>query len=757
MQSRRTLHRLLLLLLAGALLLAACGGEEEEPPAQQEAAAPSLQQTEAAQTSPSGNQPQPPAPPLGKADTWLVMLYQDADDETLEQDIFIDLNEAEIVGSSQQVTIVAQLDRMEGGFDGGDDASGSVRYRILQDDDLENIASEPLQDLGEVNMSDPQTLVDFAVWAIHSYPAEKYALILSDHGMGWLGGWSDSDSEGEAMSMEQIDAALAEIIAATGIGQFELVGFDACLMAQVESLSAIAPHARYAVASEEVEPALGWAYAAFLGDLTVNPAMSGADLAHRIVETYVEQDFRITDDDARRVFVAENFDYAGEMSRREVADEMSRDVTLTAVELAQMGTLNAALNDFAVALASAKPKRVAAARAYAQSYEDVFGKDDEPSYFDLGHFASLAAAEESGDARVQQTAQALLKAIKNAVLAEKHGAERDASTGFSIYFPNSALYRQTYMGKMGDYPSGVSRFAAASLWDDFLTAFYTGAELDSTTADLSVLQPAFPVQQLADLAQSSKPQADAQVASPAAGSIQVAPLEISDDAISSEGKVTIRTTVSGENVAYLYLYTVYYSEEDDSYLTADIDFIAADTVKTVGGVTYPAWDEAGNIPIEIDWEPTVYFLSDGNEAHDQFALFEPEVYGSTAEEDVYTVYGLFTAKGSRKTREALMKFDGNGKMRSLWAFSGNELAGAPRQVTPKAGDTFTIWEEWLEQDPQTEEWVYNYYEGGTMTFGKKPLTMQSYYAFPGKYTIGIIAVDFDGNRVGEYAEVEVTE
>jgi hypothetical protein len=29
---------------------------------------------------------------------WLVMLYQNADDEVLEQDIFTDLNEAELVG-----------------------------------------------------------------------------------------------------------------------------------------------------------------------------------------------------------------------------------------------------------------------------------------------------------------------------------------------------------------------------------------------------------------------------------------------------------------------------------------------------------------------------------------------------------------------------------------------------------------------------------------------------------------------------------
>ncbi len=51
--------------------------------------------------------------------------------------------------------------------------------------------SQEVADLGEVNMADGQTLVDFVTWAVQTYPADKYVLILSDHGMGWPGGWSD--------------------------------------------------------------------------------------------------------------------------------------------------------------------------------------------------------------------------------------------------------------------------------------------------------------------------------------------------------------------------------------------------------------------------------------------------------------------------------------------------------------------------------------------------------------------------------------
>jgi hypothetical protein len=52
---------------------------------------------------------------------WLVMMYMDADDEVREQDIFNDLNEAQRVGSTDQVRIVAQIDRYQGGFDSDDD------------------------------------------------------------------------------------------------------------------------------------------------------------------------------------------------------------------------------------------------------------------------------------------------------------------------------------------------------------------------------------------------------------------------------------------------------------------------------------------------------------------------------------------------------------------------------------------------------------------------------------------------------------
>ncbi|NLA79599.1 MAG: hypothetical protein GX853_02455 [Chloroflexi bacterium] len=124
-----------------------------------------------------------PADPTRKA-KWLVMAYIDADDKALERDLMFDLNEMELIGSTEEVVIVAQVDRYAGGYSGDGDWSGTRRYLILQDDNLNVTGSHLIQDLGELNMGDAKTLVDFVSWAAQQFPAERHMLLMSDHGMG---------------------------------------------------------------------------------------------------------------------------------------------------------------------------------------------------------------------------------------------------------------------------------------------------------------------------------------------------------------------------------------------------------------------------------------------------------------------------------------------------------------------------------------------------------------------------------------------
>ena len=159
--------------------------------------------TQVQPTRPMVQQPTPTKRPTKAASAagqagqdWLVMLYQNADDQALEQDVYLDLNEAEKIGSSDRVTIVSQIDRFRGGFAGTGDWHATRRYLVTQDDDFNTVNSELVDDPGEVNMAAGESLVDFVAWATENYPADRTVLIFSDHGLGWPGGWSDPNPGG---------------------------------------------------------------------------------------------------------------------------------------------------------------------------------------------------------------------------------------------------------------------------------------------------------------------------------------------------------------------------------------------------------------------------------------------------------------------------------------------------------------------------------------------------------------------------------
>ena len=690
----------------------------------------------------------------GEPGTWLIMLYSDADDEILEEDMAFDLNEAELVGSTDGVTVVAQMDRYVGGYAGDGDVTSTKRYLLTQDADLYTVNSEELADLGEVDMGDGRSLVEFGTWAIGSYPAEHYVLILSDHGGGWTGGWTDNDPElGSGLAMQEIDDALGAIIAQTGIGAFELVGFDACLMGQLEVMSAITPHAAYAVGSEQTEPLLGWSYAGFLQALNDDPTMTGRELGQAIVDGYVGQDARVIDDQARSVLTG------GDYTAESVATVFRRDTTLAAVDLRMMQDLNAAVNDLAVALTGVDQELVAQARAYAQAYASVFGEDNPPSYIDLGHFVDLLL-ESAADPSLTQAAQQVKSILAQTVTAEVHGEAVPGSSGLTIYFPNSTEYVGAYGEWLINYPSSIGRFAAASLWDDYLTFHYTGETFDPGAADLSVLTPAGAGQtDFAQAVEDSAPSKQAEIVAPGAGQLAIAPISVSAGEVRPDESVTLSTEITGTNIAYVYYYVAYYWENDGSFLSADAGFVEPGYVKEISGVYYPDWGDEGVVPAAYVWAPTMFFMSDGNPANDQFAFFQPSVYGAEVSGDIYTVSGTYTFVDSGTQMDAEINFSGDGSMLSVWGFSGagdGSSAGTWHEITPRPGDTFTISDEYLEftANPDGEFVAYN---GGVMTFGNTPFTMVRYPAAAGSYLLGIGVEDLDGNLAWEFAEVTVTE
>ncbi|HAM46036.1 MAG TPA: hypothetical protein DCM67_13575 [Propionibacteriaceae bacterium] len=684
-----------------------------------------------------------------RGDTWTVMLYQDADDKVLEQDIYFDLNEAERVGSTDRVHIVAQMDRFRGGFSGDGNWTTAKRFYLTRDDDLDRVRSGSV-DLGEINMSDPNNLIDFVTWAVREYPADKYALILSDHGMGWPGALTDPDPKtrirtsvpiaqamGNLTYLADLDAALGEIRARTGIDKFEIIGLDACLMSHIEVYNALAPHARYAVASQETEPGLGWAYTGFLSGLAKAPDMSGADLGRLIVNTYIEEDQRIVDEQARAEYMRQGspmgnlFELLLQPSSDTLAERTAHNATLTAIDLEFVPQLMDSINALSNALVHADPSSVARARNYAQPFTSIFGAEVPPSYIDLGSLA-LLAERFTGDEDVAKAVNDVLRSLQAAVVAEKHGPDRAGATGVSIYFPISQLYRSAVAGPQS-YTAVASRFAQDSLWDDFLAHYFAGRSFEPTARAAAI------------------PDAGARSLTPGGGGIQLGPVQLSDDRAAPGEPVRMRAKVTGENVGYAYVFAGYLDAESNSIYVADMDYLESPSSRVTGGVTYPDWGDRGSFTLDFDWEPLMFAITDGKTTAQ--TLLTPRSYGRSPEDAVYTVDGIYTFSDGT-TRSARLYFR-NGILRQVFGFSNSDFTGAPAEITPHSGDQFIVLEEWMDLDSQGKVKEVVRLEGSTLTFGATTFTWKTLDAAVGDYVIGFIVEDLDGNSYESYAAVEV--
>jgi hypothetical protein len=126
--------------------------------------------------------PTQPAVNTSNLPEWTVIVYSAADDEVLEKNKWFDVNEMELVGSNSQLNIVVQIDRYSGAFTGDGDWSDTRRYLIIQDSDLNHIASPVVESVGEVDTGNPQTLIDFVTWAVQNYPAKYRPGICSTRG-----------------------------------------------------------------------------------------------------------------------------------------------------------------------------------------------------------------------------------------------------------------------------------------------------------------------------------------------------------------------------------------------------------------------------------------------------------------------------------------------------------------------------------------------------------------------------------------------
>jgi hypothetical protein len=208
---------------------------------------------------------------------WTVLFYLAGADD-LEPYMARALLALEEAGAPPDVAVAVQLfraplaaaqavlpERQPTGIDG--DWSGARRYRLCRrvgERDPHSFASELVADLGAASPADPESLVDFVNWAAEQLPSERSLLVISGHGMGFVGAAMDlaTFSRPAIMSIRNVAAALRR-----SQRRPDILLVDSCQMNCLEVLAQFAlprPAAGWMVTPASHAPRHGLDYRALL-------------------------------------------------------------------------------------------------------------------------------------------------------------------------------------------------------------------------------------------------------------------------------------------------------------------------------------------------------------------------------------------------------------------------------------------------------------------------------------------------------------
>ena len=287
-----------------------------------------------------------------------------------------------------------------------------------------------VKDAGTAAMTNPDNLASYIQWAAKNYPANRYELILWDHGGGSVSGYGYDEKyrSSGSMTLSGIQSALEK-----GGVKFDFVGFDACLMATTETALMLSNYADYMVASEETEPGVGWFYTDWLNALGQNTSIPTVQLGQKIVDSFVETC---------------------------AVKCRGQKTTLSLVDLSELSnTVPSLLGSFSKAISTQISDKNYQQIAQARNQTREFAANTRIDQVDLVHLALNTGLKEG---------QSLSKAIRSAVKYNRTSANMSNAYGLSIYFPyrSSAKYvdsmSKTYneIGMDADYTTCIRQFAS---------------------------------------------------------------------------------------------------------------------------------------------------------------------------------------------------------------------------------------------------------------------------------------------------------
>ena len=269
-------------------------------------------------------------------------------------------------------------------------------------------SSPAVEQLGDVNMSDPDTLANFVAWGMKNYPAEHFVLIISDHGGGWKGAVQDESKNGWSTT-PMLDEGLAKAEQMTG-RKLDVLGFDACLMASGEVVHQLGKHADYMICSQQTEGADGWQYTKLL-----NPSLLNNIRAAQMMKINV---------DPRQLAI---------MGVTSAATNQQALPTMTAFETAKIPAFTTAVDELGKAIiATSTPN--ATLKQLMSASQNFYGFKDAVDFADR-----LEASKQVQDPALKEAAKAVRAAVKDMVIAEQHSPRYPGAHGVHLEMSTTGI------------------------------------------------------------------------------------------------------------------------------------------------------------------------------------------------------------------------------------------------------------------------------------------------------------------------------
>lgn len=365
---------------------------------------------------------------------WTVLVYLNA-----ANDLFVasdkNVNQMEKAATNPNVRFVVQWKQAKdlfptSSFDG-------VRRYLVKPDTSNQIKSELVQnDLRDgsnkaLDMGQPQTLADFIAWGKANYPADRYCLIIWNHGSGWKRSPNASDSRAFSFD-DQYGTSIQTWDVGTALGSehFDIIAWDCSLMQMVEVAYELRNNADYVVGSEESPPADGYPYDAVFTPWASNPD----DTTRNLSKTFVDG-------------MVNNPAYVG------------NKITQSSLETAKLGALASAVSTLGSLLnGSGLTSQIQFARSNSQSYSQNATR----YYRDLIDACTKLESQPGVPANILTASANVRAAAVDAIAWEGHNSNSAFSRGISIDFSAGS----TFGPLATDYAK--MKFGQDTLWDEFL-------------------------------------------------------------------------------------------------------------------------------------------------------------------------------------------------------------------------------------------------------------------------------------------------